>query len=247
MEKDVTQSADLYHLVAWFDANRKRVITILAVVLIVSASIGAYIWHKNYVETQAGEAISNMKQPATAEEAAAINLTAAQSYLKIADDYPGTRGGERALLIAGGILFDNGKFDQSKAAFDKFMTLYPESSLANQAQLGIAASLEAAGKNDEAAKRYDDLIKHHATDSTIPQAKSALARLYVSLNKPEQAMRLYEELAKGNNNDTWSAEAGIQLQELLAKHPELKKPVATAPSAVTIPSATPIVKVPPAK
>ena len=247
MDKEVTQTMDLYHLVVWFDANRKRVISILAAVLIVSAITGAYIWHKNYVETQAGEALSNVKQPTTAEEAAALNATAAQAYLKIADDYPGTRGGARALLIAGGILFDTGKFDQSKAAFDKFMTEYPDSSLVNQAQLGIAASLEAAGKNDEAVKHYDDLIKHHATDSTIPQAKSALARLYVGLNKPEQAMRLYEELAKGGNNDTWSAEAGIQLQELLAKHPELRKPIATAPTTVTIPSATPTVKVPPAK
>jgi len=67
-------------------------------------------------------------------------------------------------------------------------------------------------------------------------------------NKPEQALRMYEELAKAGNNDTWSAEAGIQAEELLAKYPALRKPanpvsvpsvVPKASATVSVPSASP--------
>jgi predicted negative regulator of RcsB-dependent stress response len=231
MENEVTQTqaVDLWHLVAWFHANRNRVLPITAIILVIGAGIGGFIWHKNYVETQAAAALSNIKPPTSAQESGAPNAANALPYVKVADDYAGTRGAARALLIAGGIQFDAGKFDVSQATFRRFISEYSENPLANLALLGVAASLEAQGKTAEAATAYDDLIKRHQADSTTPQAKSALARLYVAQDKPEQAMHLYEELARANNNDTWSVEAGIQLQELLAKYPNLKKPVASAP------------------
>ena len=234
MENEVTQSADFFRLVAWLNANQKRVTWICAAILVVGAGIGIYIWHGNYREAQASEALSNVKLPASAEET--LNPASAEPYLKVADEYPGTSGGGRAVLIAGGILFDAGKFDQSQALFERFLREHPDYPLATQAILGVAASLEAQGKTAEAAARYEDLIKRQPTDSTIPQAKSALARLDLAQNKPESALHLYEELARANNNDSWSAEAGIQREELLAKYPNLKKAPAPAPSAtVTMP------------
>jgi tetratricopeptide (TPR) repeat protein len=230
MDKDVKQSADLYEMMAWFYAHRKQVISISATVLLIAAVVGGIIWHKNYVETQAADALSAIKGPTTAQEIASPAASTAEPYLKVDSDYPGTRAGSRALLVAGGILFEAGKFDQAKQAFDKFAGEYPESPLLTQALVGQAASLEAQGKIAEAATHYDELIRRHQTDATLPQAKSALARLYVEQNKPEMAARIYEELARANNNDSWSIEAGIQLQELLAKYPALKK-AAPAPSA----------------
>jgi len=238
MDNDVKQSADFYDFVAWLQVNRKRVVSIAVAVVAIGAIIGGYLWHKNYNETQAQDALSAVKLPASAQAASA---TDAQPYLRVADDYPGTRAASRSLLIAGGILFDAGKFDQAQSTFEKFMAQYPEDGLSDQAAIGIAASLEAQGKITDAATRYDAFIKGHPSDPTLPQAKSALARLYVAQNKPDLALHLYEDLARGGNNDTWSSEAGIQYQELLAKYPNLKKPapVPAAPpagSALTMPA-----------
>ncbi len=223
MDNEVKHTADLYHLVKWVHANRNRLITISITILVIGAAIGGFLWHKQYVEAEASDALSNIKPPTSAQEAASPTAGSAEPYLMVADEFPGTRAAARALLIAGGIQFDAGQFEPAQNTFRKFMGEYSDSPLANQALLGVAACLEALGKNTEATAAYDDLIKRHQADSTTPQAKSALARLYVAENKPELAKHLYEELASVNNNDSWSVEAGIQLQELLAKYPDLKK------------------------
>lgn len=252
MDKTVEdQSVDLMNLVAWLQINRKRVTTISAAIAAIGAAVGLYVWHRNHNETQANIALSNIKPPAYSPTGVLVPADP-QPYMKVADDYTGTAAGSHAQLMAAQAYFDAGKFDQAKAQFEKFLAQYPDNPLASQASLGIAASLEAAGKTAEAATRYDDIIKRNQGSAILPEAKSALARLYVEQNKPEQAMRLYQELAQAGNNDTWSAEAGIQLEELLAKHPELKKqltppPAAVAPAAATGKPATAIPAPPPGK
>lgn len=223
MDKAVEQSPDYYELLAWLHANRQRVIAISAAVIVIGAAIGIYFWHNNYRETQANIALSDIKLPTPVRGAQPIPPDG-QPYIDVANQYSGTSAGSRALLLGAEAYFDAGKFDQAQAQFGRFLGEYPDSPLANQAALGVAASLEAAGKVTEAATRYNDLINRHPNSSIIPQAKSALARLYVAQNKPELAAPIYEELARANNNDTWSAEAGIQLEELLAKYPQLRKP-----------------------
>jgi predicted negative regulator of RcsB-dependent stress response len=242
MDKDANQTADLYFIAAWFETNRKRVITITAIVAAVGAIIGGYFWYQAARETSAAEALSNIPQPATAAEAAMP--ASAQPYLQIADQYSGTTAAARALLIAGRIQFEAGKFDDARATFEKFMGQYSTTPWANEAQLGVAASLEAGGKLQEATAHYEDIVKRHQADSTTPQAKSALARCYVAEKKPELALQQYQDLVKANNNDTWSAEANIQIEELLAQNPGLRK---AAPVPVPAPATSSTVTVPPLK
>lgn len=226
MDNEVKHTTELYRLVAWAYAKRKELIGISAAVVVIGAAIGIYVWHKNYNETSAAEALSNLKSPASLEN---ITASAADPYIKLADEYQGTSAAARALLTAGGILFDAGKFKEAQEQFEKLLGTYPDFPLADEASLGVAASLEAQGKLAEAATHYDDFIKRHTGDSALPEAKSALARLYVEQNKPDKAFELYTELARANNADSWSAEAGIQAEELVQKYPGLRKPVATSP------------------
>src|SRR5437899_646839 len=58
MESDVTQSADIYRLVAWAHANRTKLITITVAVAVVGLGIGVYVWNNNRHETRANEAKS---------------------------------------------------------------------------------------------------------------------------------------------------------------------------------------------
>ena len=248
MDNAVSQSTDFYQLAAWFHANRKRVLIISVVVVVIAAVYGISVWSKSSSEASANEALSAIK-PLTPKEGAFPTAAESEPYLKVAQEHTGTAAGARALLIGAGILFDAGKFDEAKVQFDKFFAQYPENPLAIQALIGTAASLEAEGKLADAASHYDDIIKHHGNESAVmPQAKSALARLYAAQNHPEEALRLYEEMLKANSNDSWTAEAGIQREELLAKYPNLRKPVAPPPSAtvpVPAPKTSATVTVPP--
>src|SRR6185437_14818532 len=231
MDKSVDQSADYYRLVAWAHANRKQLIAIAVAVVVVAAGIGIYTWYKQNREDQANVALSAIKTPQPTRESPVPPPADPKAYLAVADQYSGTSAGARALLLGAGTLFETGKFADAQTQFGRFLSEYPDSPLADQASIGVAASLEAQGKNAEAASRYDDIIKHHPGASIIPQAKSALARLDVAQGKFADAAHLYEELMRTGNNDSWTAEAQDQLRELFAKHPELQPKPAAAPTA----------------
>jgi TolA-binding protein len=231
MESDATQSADVYRLITWAHTNRKRLITITVVVAVVGLGIGLYVWNNNRRETQANEALSALKPPTHAPGVQPTPVPA-EAYLKVANEYAGTGAGARALLMAGGALFDTDKFKEAGDQFQKFLQGYPENPLATQAQLGVAASLEAQGKAADAAAKYKEFIDRRPQDPAVSQAKSALARLYLVQGKPELALKLYEELVKSRNNDSWTAEAEIQATELLAKYPNLKPKPTPPPAAV---------------
>jgi predicted negative regulator of RcsB-dependent stress response len=235
MENDVKSTADLYRLVAWAHARRKQLIWISTIVVVAAAIIGIYIWRTNYNENLASESLSRLKLPTGSET---ITASAADPYIKVVNDFPGTRAGARALLMAAGILFDSGKFKEAQDQFDRFMREYSDSPLVSQALIGIAASLEAQGKIPEATARYEDITKRRSLDSTMPQANSALARLYLAQNKPDRAFKIYKELAQSGNPDSWSSEAGIQAEELLQKYPDLRKSMMTMPPPSASPTPT---------
>ncbi|MDB6108696.1 MAG: Tetratricopeptide 2 repeat protein, partial [Pedosphaera sp.] len=241
MESDVTQSADVYRLVTWAHTNRTKLITLTVAVAVVGLGIGLYVWNNNRHETQANEALANLRPPAHAAGTPATPVPA-DAYAKVASEYAGTSAGGRALLMGAGVLFDAGKYKEAGDEFQKFLQQYPESPWTIQAQLGVAASLEAQGKSADAAAKYKEFTDRYPQNAAIPQAKSALARLYLVQGKPEQALKLYEDLTKGRNNDSWTAEAEIQAAELLAKYPNLKpKP---APAPIAAPTVTPVVPAP---
>jgi len=234
MDNEVKHTADLYRLVAWAHARRKQLLWISVAVVAVGAIIGIYVWHKNYTETVAAESLSKLKSP-IASETTTANL--ADPFIKLANDFPGTGAAPRALLTAGGILFDAGKFKEAQTQFERILGDYADFPLATQASLGVATCLESQGKIPEAISRYDDFIKRNPMDSALPQAKSALARLYAAQNKPEKALEIYNDLARSKNPDSWSSEAGIQAEELLQRYPKLRKPVAV-PAAAQMTSPT---------
>ena len=229
MDKDVKQSADFYGLVAWAHANRKQLIWISAIVVIVGGGIGIYNLYKSNREAEANTALSDIKPLSDPDEQ--TNAAAADPYIKVAASYSGTGAAARACLLAGDILFQSGKYQEAQQQFSRFLSEYPDYPLADQALIGIAKSYEAQGNLADAATRYKDFVDHHPASSALQDARSSLARVYLAQNKPELALQEYEQLLQGRNNDSWTAEAGSQREELLEKYPNLKKVVAPPPTA----------------
>jgi predicted negative regulator of RcsB-dependent stress response len=221
----------------WFEANKKP--ALIGLVIVILGILAAVIigWQRSESETTASEAVANI----TADQAAfgaAASTNAAAEYLKIANEHPKTPAGARAVLLAAGSFFDQGKYDQAIVQFERFARDYPENPLMGQALLGVAASLEAQGKTNEATAAYKSLVERHPTDAVAPRAHFALGRLYEAQGKPEQARTEYETVIRSEQpyggGGSMGNEAQIRLEEFRWKYPNLNPP-APPPAAMNPP------------
>jgi tetratricopeptide (TPR) repeat protein len=230
MDKEANNGGDIFALVAWADAHRKQLIWTVSVVAGLGLVVGLYFMYKNNREDAANAALFAQQLPVPGKP-----VTAAQAapFAQVAEEYPDTSAGARAMLLAGGIYFEGDEFEQSRQMFQRLLATHSEYPLANLAALGVAVSLEAEGKLPEAATRYEEIAHRVPPDSTWPQAQSALARIYTEQNHPERAFEVYRQILEARNNDSWTMEAEPQLRELLDKYPALRQqlnPPTTAPA-----------------
>ncbi len=234
MESNVAQLPLSHRALAWFEKNQKQAITGAAVALALGLIAWFVIWKQGEKQVAAANALSDVavqSNPALPAE------TTPEAYLKVVAQYPGSKAGARALLLAAGGFFTEGKYTEAQAQFDRFTKEYHDSPLLGAALLGIASSLEAQGKVDQAVTAYKDLIARHPTDSVIPQAKFSLGGLYEQQKRPELARDMYEQVERESRFSILGSEAGMRLEALAEKNPNL------APAAIA-PSPLPTVKVP---
>ena len=238
MQTEVAQLPLSHRLWAWFETNKKQAVWGTVLVVGVGLIIWFVVWQQGEKEIKASEALTNVSIPLAGS--AGPRPGSAEAYFKVASEYPKSAAGARALLLGAGSLFIEGKFPEAKSQFERFTREHRDSPFMGQALLGVAASLDAQGKTNEAVTAYKDLVDHHPGESVIPQAKFALARLYESQNKLELARSLFEELNRTEPYSSLGSEAGMRLEELLAKNPNLiPKPVAPAPAPISL--AAPVV------
>jgi predicted negative regulator of RcsB-dependent stress response len=222
MASEVAESFDIYKLWAWFETNRKQVTW--AAVIIAAAGLIAWfvIWQHDEKQVAASEALTDVSVGQMASPGA---RPSADGYLRVAAKYPGSGAAARALLMAGGSYFVDGKYSEALAQFEKFRREYRENPLLGEALLGIASCQEAEGKNTDAMATYKDVAEHHRNEPVAPQAQFALARLNEAQNHIEEARRGYEEVAHNDPYGSLGSEAGMRLEELKMKYPTVAAPV----------------------
>jgi TolA-binding protein len=228
MESEVAQMPLWQKAWAWFETNKKQTLWSAAGLAVVGLVVALYLYHQSEADIAAGEALSSL---AASQMTGAGRGDSAEAYLKMAAAYPNSRAGARALLLAAGRLFEEGKYAEAKAQFERFTREHTDSSFRGQALLGIAACLDAEGNASGATAAYKDLIDRLPADPVLPQARFALARLYEAQNKPELARNLFEQVEQGNPYSSLGSEAGMRIEELKTKYPQLAAPVAPAPIA----------------
>ena len=231
MQSETTkESWNFDSFLEWLYLNRVRVGIGLGIVVILGVGVALAKWRKNQNETNANAAVFALPSPMTSARKKTDPQTA--DFQKVGEQFAGTLAGERAELIAAGLLFTEGKYVEAQRQFSKFLEGHEDSPLRAQAAMGVAASLEAQGKNAEAIVKYQEAITRYSTENIVAPARLTLARLFEAQNKPEEALKLYGDLVRaGNPYDPWSAEAGERKEQLLQKHPNLRpKPVVAAPA-----------------
>jgi len=219
MESDAAQLPLSHQAWAWFEANRKPALLGAGALVVVGAIVAFYFYQQSEKEQAAAEALSMVELPQMTGARGAAQPTTA--YLKITAEYPKTSAAARALLLAAGNLFTEGKYPEAKAQFDRFTREYGDSPFMGQALLGSAACLDALGKTNEAVTAYNDLVRRHPGENVVAQARFALGRLYEAQNDPEKARSQFEEVARGNPYGSLGSEAGMRVEELNLRYPKL--------------------------
>ena len=226
MQSEVAQLPLSHRLWAWFETNRKPALIGILLAALAGLLIWVMIWHQQEKRVAAGDAVSDV---AVMLMNGTPRSEMANAYLKVAANYPNSSSGARALILAASSLFADGKFSEAQAQFEKFTREYRDTPFTGQALLGVAASLDAQGKADAAITAYKSLIDRHPSDVVVPQAKFALARLYEAQGKPELAKDLFQDVERGSPFTSLGNEAGMRLEELIAKYPALA-PAPPAPA-----------------
>jgi predicted negative regulator of RcsB-dependent stress response len=240
-----------YKALAWLHANQKRLLIGGGIIVGVGLIAGIYAWKKSSDAADASATLFNLPLSAPAGAPSPAPVPSSSAYLALAERYPGTSAAEYAELLGAEALFVNDKYKEAEHEFSKYLAEQPDGGLAAEAQMGVAACLEAEGNRSEAIQKYSMIIATYPSDPSVTEpAKLTLARLYEQANRPDQSLTLYAELARSPNAyDPWAAEARERGQLLLVKHPELQRaeqppPPGTAP--LSVPPASKAPAAPPA-
>jgi predicted negative regulator of RcsB-dependent stress response len=231
MESNVAQLPLSHRIWAWFETNKKPAVLGTTIVVVVGLISWFVSWQRQEKQVAAGNALSDVA--ARTIGGGANRADAASALLGIASAYPNSSAGARALLLAASSLFTDGKYSEAQAQFEKFTREYRNSPYTGQALIGVAASLDAQNKTDAAIAAYKDLVDHHPNEIVVPEAKFALGRLYAAQDKPELARDMYQDVERALPFTTLGNEAGMRLEELMAKYPKLA-PAAPPPAAENI-------------
>ncbi|MBI2947921.1 MAG: tetratricopeptide repeat protein [Verrucomicrobia bacterium] len=232
-------SVGFYEFLAWLEENKKRLIIAAAGLVVVGSGIAIYRWNKAQTELAASQALLALRLPLNASEN--TPPPDASSFLKIAQAHPSTTAAQRALLLAAGTLFAEGKYAEARAQFEDFLQHFGNHPLAPSALYGKAAALESEGKSDEALRVYQEVLTRYPGAWLLADTRLAIARIHEAKKQPQLALQMYEEITRTNLMSSVSGEAMARKERLLEKHPELAKTTAlTAPATNQLPIPSPM-------
>ena len=166
-------------------------------------------------------AVQMQRQAAEREEEAAVRLSQATDPMtlqQLAREHKGKEIGAQACLRLANLQSQAGRLPETVAAYQEFLTVYPQHPLIDAAQLGQAASLEASGKLEDAKMRYRQIAARPGA-YTVVAAKLGAARCAEALGQTKEAVQLYEELVPAVAGTQWAVPVAIRL-DVLARSQE---------------------------
>jgi tol-pal system protein YbgF len=111
-------------------------------------------------------------------------------------------------------LLKAGRYEDSIAAFNQFLTNYPNSSYAANAQYWLAEAYYVLGNYDLAATDFNKVIKRYPQSAKVPDARLKLGFTHYELQQWEQARAVLSELNKQYPNTTVAQLAANRLQRM---------------------------------
>ena len=165
--------------------------------------------------------VQMQRQAGERETEAATRLAQATEpglIVPLVKEFSGKNIGAQALLRLAELYSQAGRLPEALAAYQEFLTTYPQHPLVDSAQLGQAASLETAGKLEDAKARYIQLSSKFSGYTAVA-AKLGAARCAEVLGQTKEARQYYEELAPVIAGSPWALTTAIRL-DVLNRTPE---------------------------
>jgi tetratricopeptide (TPR) repeat protein len=216
MQAQDAATAYFFKLWEWVETNVRTIVIGAGIVAVAAILLSYYFWRQNEMEITAGEALTQaLVSPPPNSDAGQL----ADSYLKIAADYPDTQAGGRALMLGAATLFSSGKYSEAQAEFRKYLSEYPSGPFSASAALGVASCFDAQGKADLAADAYQRVISGLSDPNAVDAAKFSLAKINEQRDKLTDAENLYEQVARDNPNSPLGSEAMLYAIQLRSKLP----------------------------
>ncbi|HTY88469.1 MAG TPA: tetratricopeptide repeat protein [Candidatus Acidoferrum sp.] len=229
MQLQDTSETFFFKLWPWIEANKIRLIGGGGIIIVVVGLVSLQSHRRAQTEMDAGMALTQlmMSDPRnnSAENQAGL-------FFKLAGQYRGTAAGQRALVQSAAMLFEGRKYVDAQAQFQQFLGEYPDSLLAPQAALGLAACLDAQGKADAAAA-YQRVASSYSDSIASPFAKFRLAQIDEQSGKTTEALNLYEDVARATRGSSLGSQAALRAMELKQQNPA---PPASAAPAIPVKS-----------
>lgn len=230
-QQTTPEGAGMIEALAWLEVNKKRLAVGAVVLLVVGFGVYLYNYFDEQKEVKASADLIALKPALTGSTNEAP--VPASAYLKVAEQHPGTTAAERALILAAGAYFTEGKYGEAQAQFDRLLREHPSSKWAADASYGIAASLESQGKRDEALTAYQRVPTAYPNSSVVNEARLAMARIFEAKNQPAEALKQYDDITRGGMMTMRSQDAMMRRSQLVKQHPELEKPATNSVPVVT--------------
>ena len=234
---------------AWFELNKRRVLAVLGLLIFVVLAVMVWRWNAARAEADASHALLRAylsSQGSAGESGPAGSAVGSDVLLKLAGTHSGTRASTRAMLLAAGQLFAEGKYADARTRYEAYAQQDPNGTFVPAAMYGVAVCLDAMDKTAEALEAYQKVATQYASDPVAARARMARARLLEAQGKASDALALYEEVSKGGTMGAMSQQAAMRREQLLQKHPELVKPavVTNAAEAATLTNAIKVIAPP---
>ena len=218
----------LFKLWPWLEANKNRLIGVVAAVVVVAGVYYFVSAEHEQNEIAAGEALTQLLlTPAT------TSAQSADALVALASKYSGTEAAKRAQLQGAASLFDAGNYADAQAQFQKFLESNTGGPLAATAELGVGASLEAQGKTDLAATAYQKVVSSYPGTPSVLPAYCGLGRIAEAQGKLSEALNNYEDAVRAGGA------GGSLVQAAYQSAMQIKAKLDAAPHTAAAPTVTP--------
>ncbi len=114
---------------------------------------------------------------------------------KLAEENPNATASSYGMLLAGDVLFEQGRFNEATAAYEKVMSQPNHESVRPIAMANLSLTKEAAGDCKGGNSNSQEFLDAYADHFLAPQVHASFARCLGALGQTEQARATYERMA----------------------------------------------------
>ena len=132
-------------------------------------------------------------------------------------ELPVPGGGDRANYQAAFELLKQGRYDQASLAFTQFLSTYPSSKLADNAQYWLAESRYVTQKYKEALSEFQTVVEKYPQSRKIPDALLKIGYCNYELKRYDAARKALSAVVQDYKETTAARLAGQRLQAMAAE------------------------------